>query len=199
MSRFCLDAFQIWCWQLCKKLNDRPLLWQLNMANVWFWFALSFNTLNCSKFLVLHCISWVHAPVILCYHLHSPVTTFLFFLLPSVLENKLNDTLKKFDAYLNEPLDDEIDGDDDSDEPQVSRRKFIDGDTMTIADCNMLPKLNILKVCRKATNYCCDCEVLYNWLFVYSVRMFVLHFSVSCQKYHCYLLLLSVCNLYIYS
>lgn len=63
-----------------------------------------------------------------------------------MLENKLNDVLRKLDNYLNEPLDDEIDQDDDSDEPQVSTRKFIDGDTMTIADCNMLPKLNIIRV-----------------------------------------------------
>ena len=45
-----------------------------------------------------------------------------------------------------EPLDDEIDADDDDDEPQVSTRKFIDGNSMTIADCNMLPKLNIIRV-----------------------------------------------------
>ena len=64
----------------------------------------------------------------------------------AVLETKLNDALRKFDKYLNEPLDDEIDEDDDSDEPQISKRKFIDGNLMTIADCNMLPKLNMIRV-----------------------------------------------------
>lgn len=66
-----------------------------------------------------------------------------------MLETKLNDALRKFDQYMNEPLDDEIDQNDDSDEPQVSRRKFIDGDHMTIADCNMLPKLNMIRVAGK--------------------------------------------------
>nr|CAB3231625.1 chloride intracellular channel protein 5-like [Phallusia mammillata] len=70
------------------------------------------------------------------------------------LENKLNVSLRKFNAYLNEPLDDEIDEDDDSDEAQISKRKFIDGNTMTIADCVMLPKLHILRVaCKGMLNY----------------------------------------------
>lgn len=63
-----------------------------------------------------------------------------------MLETKLNDALRKFDKYLNEPLDDEIDEGDDSDELQTSKRKFIDGNQMTIADCNMLPKLNMIRV-----------------------------------------------------
>lgn len=63
-----------------------------------------------------------------------------------VLVNKLTNSLTKLNKYLTEPLDDEIDADDDDDEPQVSTRKFIDGNAMTIADCNMLPKLNIIRV-----------------------------------------------------
>lgn len=63
-----------------------------------------------------------------------------------VLANKLTTSLGKLNKYLQEPLDDEIDADDDDDEPQVSTRKFIDGNSMTIADCNMLPKLNIIRV-----------------------------------------------------
>ena len=62
------------------------------------------------------------------------------------MENNLNKELGKLDAYLNEPLDDEIDEGDDSDQAQVSHRSFIDGNTMTIADCNMLPKLNMIRV-----------------------------------------------------
>lgn len=75
--------------------------------------------------------------------------------LRAVLETKLNDSLRKVDKYLNEPLDDEIDADDDSNEPQISKRKFIDGDTMTVADCNMLPKLNMIRVSHM-TNLGCD-------------------------------------------
>jgi len=63
-----------------------------------------------------------------------------------VLEQKLIDALKKLNKYLEEPLDDEIDADDDDEEPQISNRRFIDGDNMTIADCNLLPKLNIIRV-----------------------------------------------------
>merc|ERR1739838_963208 len=65
------------------------------------------------------------------------------------LEDRLNGTLKKLNKDLNEPLTDEIDPDDDSDEPQVSTRKFIDGNDMTIADCSLLPKLNIIRVAGK--------------------------------------------------
>lgn len=65
-----------------------------------------------------------------------------------MLEQRLCDALKKLNKYLVEPLDDEIDqdADDEDDEGQVSKRKFIDGDHMTIADCNLLPKLNIIRV-----------------------------------------------------
>jgi len=60
------------------------------------------------------------------------------------LEAKLVGSLTKLNKYLEEPLDDEIDPDYEG--VQISKRKFIDGDSMTIADCNILPKLNIIRV-----------------------------------------------------
>ena len=60
------------------------------------------------------------------------------------MEAKLVGSLSKLNKYLEEPLDDEIDPDYEG--VQISKRKFIDGDSMTIADCNILPKLNIIRV-----------------------------------------------------
>lgn len=61
-------------------------------------------------------------------------------------------TLQKLDEYLNSPLPDEID-ENSLDDVTVSTRKFLDGNEMTLADCNLLPKLHIVKVglgkCRK--------------------------------------------------
>lgn len=54
--------------------------------------------------------------------------------------------LKKLDNYLNSPLPDEIDAY-STEEITVSSRKFLDGDELTLADCNLLPKLHIIKVC----------------------------------------------------
>lgn len=43
------------------------------------------------------------------------------------------------------PLPDEVDQNSAEDEGQ-SNRKFLDGDELTLADCNLLPKLHIVKV-----------------------------------------------------
>ncbi|KAJ8287436.1 hypothetical protein COCON_G00000950 [Conger conger] len=61
------------------------------------------------------------------------------------LERGLLKTLQKLDEYLRSPLPDEIDQD-SMEDVQVSSRKFLDGDEMTLADCNLLPKLHIVKV-----------------------------------------------------
>ena len=63
-----------------------------------------------------------------------------------VYEKNLLRALKKLDSYLNSPLPDEIDAD-SSEDVTVSQRKFLDGDELTLADCNLLPKLHIIKVC----------------------------------------------------
>lgn len=61
------------------------------------------------------------------------------------LENGLLKTLKKLDDFLNSALPDEIDSDDAGEETH-SRRKYLDGNELTLADCNLLPKLHIVKV-----------------------------------------------------
>lgn len=53
--------------------------------------------------------------------------------------------MQKLDEYLCSPLPDEIDHN-SMDEMKASTRKFLDGDDMTLADCNLLPKLHIVKV-----------------------------------------------------
>lgn len=54
-------------------------------------------------------------------------------------------TLQKLDEYLNSPLPDEID-ENSMEDIKFSTRKFLDGNEMTLADCNLLPKLHIVKV-----------------------------------------------------
>uniref|UniRef100_A0A8D2KS48 Chloride intracellular channel protein 3 n=1 Tax=Varanus komodoensis TaxID=61221 RepID=A0A8D2KS48_VARKO len=60
-----------------------------------------------------------------------------------VLQRHLFKALLKLDHYLNTPLDYELARD-----PHlaVSRRRFLDGDQLTLADCGLLPKLNIVNV-----------------------------------------------------
>lgn len=51
----------------------------------------------------------------------------------------------KLNMYLETPLLYELDQNPDATE---SSRLYLDGDTLTLADCNLLPKLNIIKVSR---------------------------------------------------
>ncbi|XP_077443844.1 chloride intracellular channel protein 5b isoform X1 [Stigmatopora argus] len=64
------------------------------------------------------------------------------------LEKGLTRSLKKLDDYLNSPLPDEIDAN-SAEEEKTSRRGFLDGNELTLADCNLLPKLHIVKVVAK--------------------------------------------------
>ncbi|KAF3702641.1 Chloride intracellular channel protein 5 [Channa argus] len=66
----------------------------------------------------------------------------------AALEKGLSRALKKLDDYLNSPLPDEIDADSMEDE-KSSNRCFLDGNELTLADCNLLPKLHIVKVVAK--------------------------------------------------
>lgn len=59
--------------------------------------------------------------------------------------------LKKLDDYLNSPLPDEIDAD-SVEEEKGSTRCYLDGNLLTLADCNLLPKLHIVKVKRDVSN-----------------------------------------------
>ncbi|XP_072900957.1 chloride intracellular channel protein 4 isoform X3 [Hemitrygon akajei] len=61
------------------------------------------------------------------------------------LEKALLKALKKLDDYLNTPLPEEIDAN-STEEELCSHRKFLDGDDLTLADCNLLPKLHVIKI-----------------------------------------------------
>ncbi|XP_051284367.1 chloride intracellular channel protein 6 isoform X1 [Dicentrarchus labrax] len=64
------------------------------------------------------------------------------------LEKALLKSLRRLDDFLRTPLPDEIDADAAGDLPESSR-SFLDGSELTLADCNLLPKLHILKVVAK--------------------------------------------------
>lgn len=61
------------------------------------------------------------------------------------LEKGLLKALMKLDDYLSSPLPDEID-ENSADDVTTSSRPFLDGQKLTLADCNLLPKLHIIKV-----------------------------------------------------
>lgn len=63
----------------------------------------------------------------------------------SDLEKGLLKALMKLDDYLGCPLPEEID-ENSADEVTSSSRPFLDGQELTLADCNLLPKLHIVKV-----------------------------------------------------
>ncbi|XP_006632969.1 chloride intracellular channel protein 2 [Lepisosteus oculatus] len=67
------------------------------------------------------------------------------------LEKALLKEFKRLDDYLNTPLPEEIDPN-STEDLLVSNRKFLDGDQLTLADCNLLPKLHIIKIAAK--KYC---------------------------------------------
>lgn len=71
--------------------------------------------------------------------------------LNDMLEKKFLKSLMKLDNYLLTPLAHEMDQNTDEDK---SRRNYLDGDILTLADCNLLPKLHIVKVvCRKYRDF----------------------------------------------
>ncbi|KAK1344353.1 hypothetical protein QTO34_014920 [Cnephaeus nilssonii] len=63
-------------------------------------------------------------------------------------ERSLLRALRRLDDYLNSPLPDEGEAD-GAEDVAVSGRKFLDGDELTLADCNLLPKLHIIKIVAK--------------------------------------------------
>ncbi|XP_069377464.1 chloride intracellular channel protein 6 isoform X1 [Paralichthys olivaceus] len=64
------------------------------------------------------------------------------------LEKALLKSLRRLDDFLRTPLPEEIDAYASGDLPESSR-SFLDGAELTLADCNLLPKLHILKVVAK--------------------------------------------------
>ncbi|KAM3600037.1 uncharacterized protein V6R79_016225 [Siganus canaliculatus] len=74
-----------------------------------------------------------------------------------MLEKQLLYTLVKLNNYLETPLPYELDSNPDATE---SSRRYLDGDKLTLADCNLLPKLNIVKVvCRKYRDFAIPTEL----------------------------------------
>ncbi|XP_056287230.1 chloride intracellular channel protein 5a isoform X2 [Pseudoliparis swirei] len=69
------------------------------------------------------------------------------------LEKSLDKSLAKLDEYLLSPLPDEVTVGHRGGEGE-SKRKYLDGDELTLADCNLLPKLHVVKVVsKKYRNY----------------------------------------------
>ncbi|XP_067421739.1 chloride intracellular channel protein 6 [Emydura macquarii macquarii] len=84
------------------------------------------------------------------------------------LEKSLLKALRKLDNYLNTPLPDEIDAY-STEDITVSSRKFLDGDELTLADCNLLPKLHIIKVvAKKYRNFEFPPEMIGIWRYLNS-------------------------------
>lgn len=67
----------------------------------------------------------------------------------AALERGLTKALKKLDDYLKTPLPEEIDANSPGEDDKGSKRKFLDGDELTLADCNLLPKLHVVKIVAK--------------------------------------------------
>lgn len=67
-----------------------------------------------------------------------------------VLEKKFLRSLMKLDQYLLTPLPHELDQNPDAGQ---STRQYLDGDSLTLADCNLLPKLHIVKVLKHPMSF----------------------------------------------
>ncbi|XP_068785400.1 chloride intracellular channel protein 1 [Struthio camelus] len=65
------------------------------------------------------------------------------------LQQGLLRALRALDTFLLTPLPHELD-EGSAEEPPPSQRRFLDGDELTLPDCNLLPKLHVLQVvCRR--------------------------------------------------
>ncbi|KAG8144494.1 hypothetical protein E2320_012998, partial [Naja naja] len=79
--------------------------------------------------------------------------------------NKMKE-FQRLDDYLRNPLPEEIDQNCVED-LLVSKRKFLDGNRMTLADCNLLPKLNIIKIAaKKYRNFDIPSEMTAVWRYL---------------------------------
>lgn len=63
----------------------------------------------------------------------------------TVQEQALLKEFKRLDIFLNTPLPEEVDHN-STEDVTVSKRKFLDSNCLTLADCNLLPKLHVIKV-----------------------------------------------------
>ena len=91
----------------------------------------------------------------------------------SELEKKFLATLVKLNMYLEGPLPHELEQNPDENE---SPRLYLDGDSLTLADCNLLPKLNILKVSRVQ-----QCFV-YKKNFIYTISFIISMVQISSKR-----------------
>ncbi|XP_062820019.1 chloride intracellular channel protein 2 isoform X2 [Anolis carolinensis] len=83
------------------------------------------------------------------------------------LEKALLKEFRRLDEYLSTPIPEEIDQD-STEEVLVSQRKFLDGNWMTLADCNLLPKLNIIKIAaKKYRNFEIPLEMTAVWRYLH--------------------------------
>lgn len=74
-----------------------------------------------------------------------------------MLEKKFLATLVDLNIYLETPLPCELDQNPNS---CKSKRRFLDGETLSLADCNLLPKLNIVQViCHKYRGFTIPAEL----------------------------------------
>lgn len=78
------------------------------------------------------------------------------------LEKALLREFQRLDQYLTTPLPEEIDQD-SMEDITVSKRKFLDGDHLTLADCNLLPKLHIIKVRGTQSQIWCPLHTQWCW------------------------------------
>ncbi|XP_019909769.1 chloride intracellular channel protein 5a isoform X2 [Esox lucius] len=84
----------------------------------------------------------------------------------AVLEKSLNKALARLDKFLLSPLPNEMQEGRDVAEVE-SVRKYLDGDTLTLADCNLLPKLHVVKVVAKRyRNYEIPAELRGVWRYL---------------------------------
>ncbi|XP_027005845.2 chloride intracellular channel protein 5b [Tachysurus fulvidraco] len=84
------------------------------------------------------------------------------------LEKNVTKAIKKLDEYLNSPLPEEIDAD-SMEDVKSSNRNFLDGNELTLADCNLLPKLHIVKVvAKKYRNYDIPADMTGVWRYLNS-------------------------------
>ncbi|KAK2864046.1 hypothetical protein Q7C36_003200 [Tachysurus vachellii] len=84
------------------------------------------------------------------------------------LEKNVTKAIKKLDDYLNSPLPEEIDAD-SMEDVKSSNRNFLDGNELTLADCNLLPKLHIVKVvAKKYRNYDIPADMTGVWRYLNS-------------------------------
>lgn len=91
----------------------------------------------------------------------------------SALEKSLDKALAKLDKYLMSPLPDEV-------QAGESKRKYLDGDELTLADCNLLPKLHVIKVT------CVGSVHLILWIWFLSSIIKALFCQVVAKKYRNY-------------